>query len=288
VNPDALLVLGDTNSGLSVLSAKRLKIPVFHLEAGNRCFDENLPEEINRRLIDHASDINLCYTEHARRYLMQEGRPMERTFVVGSPMLEVINSNINKIRNSDVLKRLNLSEKKYIILSAHREENIDNEITFNRLLDSINCVADEFKVTIVYSVHPRTKKALEKMKFVFSEKIKFLEPLSFTDYMALQINALAVLSDSGTLAEEASKFKFPAISLRNSTERPEALDNGTMILGNTSSESIIQAINLARCLHKEDRLGSCVKDYETINFGMKIVNIIQSYTLIINQLVWNK
>lgn len=288
VNPDALLVLGDTNSGLSVLSAKRLKIPVFHLEAGNRCFDENLPEEINRRLIDHASDVNLCYTEHARRYLMQEGRPMDRTFVIGSPMLEVIKRNELKIKKCHVLERLGLKEKQYMLLSAHREENIDNEMTFKSLLNSLNNVVNEFDVPIIYSVHPRTKKALEKANFNFNKKIVFLEPLNFSDYMALQIHALAVLSDSGTLAEEASIFKFPAISLRSSTERPEALDSGTMTIGNVNAESIIQAIHIAINFNRDNLIGSNVRDYEAANFSMKVVNIIQSYQGIINQKVWGK
>ena len=283
--PDALLVLGDTNSSLCTISAKRLKIPIFHLEAGNRSFDENLPEEINRRIVDHISDVNLTYSEHARRYLLSEGVRKEYTFKVGSPMAEVISNNLDKIKGSKVLQKLNLEKNEYILLSAHREENIDNEENFFELMKAINNMAENYDMPIIYSMHPRSKKFIEKRNFKFHNNIKALEPFGFSDYVNLQCNAFCVVSDSGTLAEESSYFKFPAVSIRTSTERPEAIDEGNMILGSISAESVVQAVDMAT---KMDVLGSNVKDYTDLNMSMKVIKIIQSYTDIINRMVWRK
>ena len=243
--PDALLVLGDTNSCLCVISAKRLKIPVFHLEAGNRCFDENLPEEINRRIVDHTSDVNLCYTEHARNYLNWEGVPKERTFVVGSPIAEVLKVNKHKIDNSKVLEVLDLKKGKYILLSAHREENIDIEDNFLALMSAINTMAEKYDIPIIYSTHPRSKKFIEKRGFKFHPNVRSLQPFDFADYNHLQQNAFCVVSDSGTIAEEASYFKFPAVSVRTSTERPEALDKGNMVIGSITTDQVLQAVDMA-------------------------------------------
>jgi len=287
-NPDALLVLGDTNSCLSVISAKRLKIPIFHLEAGNRCFDENLPEEINRRIIDHTSDVNLCYTEHARRYLYAEGINKERTFVVGSPMAEVIKATIDKINNSNVLKKLGLDKDKYILLSAHREENIDIEDNFMNLMNSINALAEKYKLPIIYSTHPRSKKFIEKHNFIFNENVRTLKPFGFSDYMCLQQSALCVVSDSGTLAEEASYFKFPAVSVRTSTERPEVLDKGNMVIGGITSEQVLQAVGMAISMKLSEDSGEDVPDYIDENVSVKVVKIIQSYTGVVNKIVWRK
>jgi UDP-N-acetylglucosamine 2-epimerase (non-hydrolysing) len=288
LNPDALLVLGDTNSGLSALSAKRLKIPVFHLEAGNRCFDENLPEEINRRIIDHISDVNLCYTEHARRYLNAEGIAMDRTFVVGSPMAEVLEKHKINFTQSKILHKLNLEKFKYILLSAHREENIDIEGNFNSLIESINFLAEKYKLPIIYSVHPRSANALETKGIKFSNYIKSLKPLGFLDYIKLQSHALCVVSDSGTLAEEASILRFPAVSIRTSTERPEAIDNGNLIIGNIDKENLISAVELAVKTYKHKDYGSSVENYEEQNTAIKVIKTIQSFTSIINQKVWLK
>jgi len=243
--PDALLVLGDTNSCLCVIPAKRLKIPIFHMEAGNRCFDENLPEEINRRIVDHTSDVNLCYTEHARRYLMQEGVAKDRTYVVGSPMAEVIEANIDKIRSSDVLERFGLQRARYIVLSAHREENIDIEKNFTSLMNAVNDMAQKYGVPVIYTVHPRSEKYIRERGFTFHQAVRRVKPFGFPDYISLQANAMCVVSDSGTLAEEASYFQIPAVSIRTSTERPEALDKGCIIIGNISSGDLLQAIDIA-------------------------------------------
>ena len=286
--PDALLVLGDTNSCLSVISAKRLKIPVFHMEAGNRCFDENLPEEVNRRIVDHTSDVNLCYTEHARNYLNWEGIPKERTFVVGSPMAEVLKVNKLKIDQSMVLETLGLEKGKYILLSAHREENIDNEDNFLSLMNAINAIAEKYNLPIIYSTHPRSKKFIEQRKFKFHSNVRSLQPFGFADYNCLQQNALCVVSDSGTIAEEASYFKFPAVSVRTSTERPEVLDKGNMIIGNITTESVLQAIDMAVIMNNEGDLGENVPNYVDKNVSMKVIKIIQSYTEIINKVVWRK
>ncbi len=286
--PDALLVLGDTNSCLSVISAKRLKIPVFHMEAGNRCFDENLPEEINRRIVDHTSDVNLCYTEHARRYLNFEGIPKERTFVVGSPMAEILNKNSEKITKSEVLKSLGLEKGKYILLSAHREENIDNEKNFFELMNAINSLAENYKMPVIYSTHPRSRKFIEQRNFKFNDLVKNLQPFGFADYNHLQKHAFCVVSDSGTLAEEASYFKFPAVSIRTSTERPEAIDKGNFIIGGITKDQVLQAVNLAVEMNSNSHLGSEVTDYTDESVSTKVVKIIQSYTGIVNKVVWGK
>lgn len=286
--PDALLILGDTNSTLSAISAKRLKIPIFHMEAGNRCFDENLPEEINRRIVDHISDVNLPYSEHARRYLFAEGVKKEQIYVTGSPMLEVITTHRNKIENSNVLEKLKLEKKKYILLSAHREENIDNEKNFLELMNSINELADTYKIPVIYSVHPRSKVFIEKRNFVFNPHVRTLEPFGFSDYVNLQINALCVVSDSGTLAEEAAVLGFPAVSIRTSTERPEAIDKGSFIIGSISRESLIQAVTMSIEMDKNMDSGISVPDYSDKNVSIKVVKIIQSYTDLVNRKVWQK
>ena len=288
VKPDALLVLGDTNSCLCVISAKRLKIPVFHMEAGNRCFDENLPEEINRRIVDHVSDVNLCYTEHARRYLNYEGIPRDRTFVVGSPMAEILSKYEKKIDKSAIVQELGLSGGKYILLSAHREENIDIEKNFIVLMNAVNVLAEKYNIPVIYSTHPRSKKYIEKRHFKFHDNVRSLDPFGFFDYISLQKNALCVVSDSGTLAEEASFFKFPAVSIRTSTERPEALDKGNIILGNITSESVLQSVDLAIHMAGNHDQGDVVEGYFEKNVSGRIVRIIQSYTPIVNQLVWKK
>lgn len=286
--PDALLVLGDTNSCLSVISAKRLKIPIFHMEAGNRCFDENLPEEINRRIIDHTSDVNLCYTEHARRYLNGEGVPKERTYVVGSPMAEILSVNADKIKTSKVLETLNLKKGKYILLSAHREENIDNEENFMALMNAINAMGEIYDMPIIYSTHPRSKKFIEQRGFRFHKNVRSLQPFGFSDYNHLQQNAFCVVSDSGTIAEEASYFKFPAVSVRTSTERPEALDAGNMIIGSITTEQVLQAVDMAVEMNASNDLGNDVPNYIDENVSIKVVKIIQSYTGLVNKMVWRK
>lgn len=286
--PDAILVLGDTNSCLSVISAKRLKIPIFHMEAGNRCFDENLPEEINRRIVDHTSDVNLCYTEHARRYLDFEGIAKERTFVVGSPMSEVLNANIKNINSSKILDTLGLEKNKYILLSAHREENIDNENNFFALMNAINAMAEKYEIPIIYSTHPRSGKIVEQRKFVFHNNVRSLKPFGFADYNMLQKHAYCVVSDSGTIAEEASYFKFPAVSIRTSTERPEALDKGNFIIGSITTEQVLQSVELAVSMNKNNDIGIDVPDYVDDNVSVKVIKIIQSYTSIVDRMVWRK
>jgi UDP-N-acetylglucosamine 2-epimerase len=245
VKPDALLILGDTNSALSAIPAKRLKIPIFHMEAGNRCFDENLPEETNRRIVDHIADVNLCYSEHARRYLNYEGVAKERTYVTGSPMAEVLSANIEKIKNSKVLETLGLEKGKYILLSAHREENIDIEENFFALMSAVNTMAEEYGMPVIYSTHPRSAKFIEQRGFKFHPNVRSLKPFGFSDYNHLQLNAFCVVSDSGTLPEEASYFKFPAVCIRTSTERPEALDKGNFIIGSITAEQVLQAVDMA-------------------------------------------
>ncbi|WP_238652140.1 non-hydrolyzing UDP-N-acetylglucosamine 2-epimerase [Paenibacillus piscarius] len=286
--PDALLVLGDTNSCLSVISAKRLKIPIFHMEAGNRCFDENLPEEINRRIVDVTSDVNLCYTEHARRYLNSSGVPKERTYVVGSPMAEVLFANIESIEKSNVLDVLNLEKKKYILLSAHREENIDDERNFFALMNAVNILAEKYNIPIIYSMHPRSEKHVAQRGFEFHPLVRNLKPFGFYDFITLQKNAFCVVSDSGTLSEEAAYFKFPAVSIRTSTERPEGIDKGTFIIGSITSDKVIQAVSLAVNLDFDGHLGEDVPDYREKNVSVKLIKIIQSYTEIINTMVWRK
>lgn len=289
LKPDALLILGDTNSALSAISAKRLKIPIFHMEAGNRCFDENLPEETNRRIVDHIADVNLCYSEHARRYLNAEGTAKERTYVTGSPMAEVLSANIEKIKKSDILQQLGLEKGKYILLSAHREENIDNEKNFFELMNAVNSMAEKYNMPVIYSTHPRSKKFIESRGFKFNPLVRSLKPFSFTDYNNLQLNSFCVVSDSGTLPEESSYFKtFPAVCIRTSTERPESLEKGNFVLGSITSEQVLQAVDIAVDMQQNGYIGSDVPDYTDENVSDKVVKIIQSYTGIVNKMVWRK
>lgn len=288
VKPDALLILGDTNSALSSIAAKRLKIPIFHMEAGNRCFDENLPEETNRRIVDHIADVNLCYSEHARRYLNSEGVTKERTYVTGSPMAEVLTANIEKIKASTVLETLGLEKEKYILLSAHREENIDDEKNFFSLMNAINAMAESYDMPIIYSMHPRSAKYIELRTFKFHPNVRSLKPFGFSDYNNLQMNAFCVVSDSGTIPEEASYFKFPAVSIRTSTERPEAMDKGNFIIGGISTEQVLQAVDLAVSMVQNGDLGVPTPDYVDENVSVKVIKIIQSYVGIINKMVWRK
>ena len=292
IKPEAVLVLGDTNSCLSVIAAKRLHIPIFHMEAGNRCFDECLPEETNRRIVDIISDVNMCYSEHARRYLNASGVAKERTYVTGSPMAEVLRANLEQIDKSDILSRLGLAKKGYILLSAHREENIDTEANFISLFTSINNIAKKYDMPILYSCHPRSKKYLEKRNFKLDERIRLHEPLGFHDYNNLQMNAFAVISDSGTLPEESSFFTsinraFPAICIRTSTERPEALDKGCFVLAGISNNEVEQAVELAVAMNENGDYGIPVPNY-TEDVSTKVVKIIQSYTGIVNKMVWRK
>lgn len=291
--PDAVLVLGDTNSCLSVIGAKRLHIPIFHMEAGNRCFDECLPEETNRRIVDIISDVNICYSEHARRYLTASGVAPQRTFVSGSPMAEVLKNNLKEIESSSILRTLNLAKGGYILLSAHREENIDTEGNFTSLFNAINAMAGKYKMPILYSCHPRSRKRLEASGFKLHSLVRMHEPLGFHDYNNLQINAFAVVSDSGTLPEESSFFlsvgrPFPAVCIRTSTERPEALDKGNFILAGIDTLSLLQAVNVAVDMVKNTDNGLPVPDYIDENVSSKIVKLIQSYTGIVNKTVWRK
>ncbi len=293
VKPDAVFVLGDTNSCLSVIGAKRLHIPIFHMEAGNRCFDECLPEETNRRIVDIISDVNMCYSEHARRYLNASSVAKERTYVVGSPMAEVLHNNLDSIKKSDILSRLGLEKQKYILLSAHREENIDTEENFFSLMNAINAMAEKYDMPILYSCHPRSKKFIEKRGFVFDKRVIQHEPLGFHDYNNLQMNAFAVVSDSGTLPEESSFFlsvgnPFPAVCIRTSTERPEALDKGNFILAGITETSLLQAVDVAVEMNKNGELGIPVPNYTDENVSTKVVKLIQSYTGIVNRMVWRK
>lgn len=292
-NPDAVLVLGDTNSCLSVISAKRLHIPIFHMEAGNRCFDECLPEETNRRIVDIISDVNMAYSEHARRYLIASNIPPQRVFVTGSPMAEVLHNNLNEILNSDIHEKLNLHKGKYILLSAHREENIDTEKNFRSLFTAINVMAEKYDMPILYSCHPRSRKRLEESGFKLDPRVIRHEPLGFHDYNCLQINAFAVVSDSGTLPEESSFFtsvghSFPAICIRTSTERPEALDKGCFVLAGIDEHNLLQAVELAVEMQGNDDGGIPVPDYTDENVSDKVVKIVQSYTGIVNKMVWRK
>lgn len=291
--PDALLILGDTNSALSAIPAKRLKIPIFHMEAGNRCFDENLPEETNRRIVDHIADVNLCYSEHARRYLNAEGRPKERTYVTGSPMAEVLSRNWDKIQESQVLVTLGLESGKYILLSAHREENIDNETNFFDLMSAVNEMAEQYQMPVIYSTHPRSKKFIEARGFEFHPLVRSMKPFGFSDYNYLQMNAFCVVSDSGTLPEETAYFNtkglhFPAVCIRTSTERPEAIDKGNFVLGGISGEQVLQAVELAVKMQENKDFAVPVPDYVDENVSVKIVKIIQSYTGIVDRMVWRK
>ena len=287
--PDALLVLGDTNSCLSVISAKRLKIPIFHMEAGNRCKDENLPEEVIRRIVDVTSDVNMCYSEHARRYILNSGVKPEYTFVTGSPMAEVLSANREKIEKSKILETLGLEKNRYILLSAHREENIDIEKNFFALMNAVNAMAERYDMPVIYSTHPRSRKFIEERDFKFHPNVKSMKPFGFSDYNSLQKNAFCVVSDSGTLPEEASYFKcFPAVCIRTSTERPEAMDKGNFILGSITEESVLQAVDTAVEMQSNGDLGADVPDYTEENVSTKVVKIIQTYTEVVNKSVWRK
>lgn len=291
--PDAVLVLGDTNSCLSVIGAKRLHIPTFHMEAGNRCFDECLPEETNRRIVDIISDLNMCYSEHARRYLNASGVAKERTYVTGSPMAEVLSAHIKEIEASDILNELGLEKKKYILLSAHREENIDTKENFESLFNAINAIARKYDVPVLYSCHPRSRKRLEESGFKLDERVIMHKPLGFHDYNNLQMNAMCVVSDSGTLPEESSFFlsigkPIPAVAIRTSTERPEALDKGNFILSGITEKEVLQSVETAIEMTKNNDLGIPVPDYVDVNVSDKVVKLIQSYTGIINRMVWRK
>ena len=293
IKPEAVLVLGDTNSCLSVIGAKRLHIPIFHMEAGNRCKDECLPEETNRRIVDIISDVNMAYSEHARRYLADTGLPKERTYVTGSPMAEVLHMNLDKIESSDIHKRLGLEKGKYILLSAHREENIDTEKNFLSLFNAVNKMAEKYDMPILYSCHPRSKKRIEATGFQLNSRVIQHEPLGFHDYNCLQMNAFAVVSDSGTLPEESSFFMsvghpFPAVCIRTSTERPEALDKACFILSGIDEKGLLQAVDTAVEMNKSEDFGLPVPNYVDENVSDKVVKIIQSYTNVVNKIVWRK
>lgn len=286
--PDALLVLGDTNSALSAISAKRLKVPIFHMEAGNRCFDQNVPEEINRKIVDHISDVNLPYTEHSRRYLLSEGFRKEHIYVTGSPIQEVLRDHAEGIEASDVLTSLGLDSGRYMIVSAHREENIDNEENFISLMEAINRIAEKYQVPIIYSTHPRSRKYIEERQFKFHPLVQSLPPFGFLDYNKLQKNALCVLSDSGTLSEESAMLGFTGVLLRTSTERPEVLDKGSVIIAGIEANDVEQAVEVALEMANNQEEIVLAHDYQDTNVSVKVVKIIQSYTKIINQVIWKK
>ena len=286
--PDAVLLLGDTNSALSAISAKRLKIPIFHMEAGNRCWDWNVSEMINRKIVDHISDINLPYTEHSRRYLLSEGIDGKTIFVTGSPMREVLRDHQEQIEASDILKKLNLEKNKYILLSAHREENIDNEEHFMSLMNAINDIAEKYQMPVIYSTHPRSQKFIEKRNFKFHPLVKNLKPFGFMDYNKLQKNAYCVLSDSGTLSEESAMLGFAGVLIRTSTERPEVLDKGTAVIGGITDKTVEQALELAVSMRDNKEEVVMAEDYADTNVSVKVVKIIQSYTDIVNRTVWGK
>ena len=286
--PDAVLLLGDTNSALSAISAKRLKIPIFHMEAGNRCWDWNVSEMINRKIVDHISDINLPYTEHSRRYLLSEGIDGKTIFVTGSPMREVLRDNMEKIEKSDVLERLDLEKGKYILVSAHREENIDNEEHFMQLMTSINNIAEKYQMPVIYSTHPRSMKFIEKRNFKFHPLVQNLKPFGFMDYNKLQMNSYCVLSDSGTLSEESAMLGFTGVLIRTSTERPEVLDKGSVVIGGIESKDVEQAVELAIAMRDNKEEVVMAEDYADTNVSVKVVKIIQSYTEIVNKTVWGK
>lgn len=285
--PDALLILGDTNSCLVAYSAKRLKIPIFHMEAGNRCFDFNVPEEINRRVVDHISDVNLAYTENARRYLINEGIKNDFLYVTGSPMTEVLSVNKNSIESSEILKKLDLKEREYFVISMHREENIDIEENFNSLMNSLNLIAEKYNKPLIFSTHPRTRNRINSSETKLNELIRTIEPLGFFDYIKLQQNAFCVLSDSGTIPEESAILNIPGVSIRTSTERPEALDAGAIVLGGIDPKNILNAIEITVQSWKADK-DNPVRDYKDTDVSMKVVKIIQSYYNIVNQRVWRK
>ena len=288
--PDAVLLLGDTNSCLAAISAKRRKVPVFHMEAGNRCFDERVPEEINRRIVDHISDINMPYTEHARRYLLNEGIPMERVIKTGSPMGEVLSHNMPRIKQSDILSRLQVREGEYFLVSAHREENIDSDENFGDLMATLRALARENKGPVIVSTHPRTRKRLETLNLTqLDEQVRFLKPLGFLDYVNLEMNAACVVSDSGTITEESSILSFPAVTIRQAHERPEGMDEGTLIMCGLKADRVLEAIEVVVAQHsKKRRAFRLVQDYETENVSKKVVRVILSYTDYVNRVVWHK
>lgn len=286
--PDALLILGDTNSALSAISAKRLKVPIFHMEAGNRCWDWNVSEMINRKIVDHISDINMPYTEHSRRYLLSEGIDGKTIFVTGSPMREVLRDHMEKIMASDVLEGLGLIPRKYILLSAHREENIDLEDNFISLMNSINKIAEKYQMPIIYSMHPRSKKFIEERQHKFHPLVQSMTPFGFIDYNHLQMNAYCVLSDSGTLSEESSMLGFPGVLIRTSTERPEVLDKGTIVIGGIEGDEVEQAVELAVAMYENKEECAMAEDYADTNVSVKVVKLIQSYAKIVNMTVWRK
>jgi UDP-N-acetylglucosamine 2-epimerase (non-hydrolysing) len=288
VKPDAVLILGDTNSALSTISAKRLKIPIFHMEAGNRCWDWNVTEMINRKIVDHISDINMPYTEHSRRYLISEGIDGKTIFVTGSPMREVLRNHMDKINSSDILNQLGLNKGEYILLSAHREENIDLEDNFMSLMSSVNQIAEKYQMPIIYSMHPRSKKYIEDRGFKFHPLVRSMKPFGFIDYNRLQMNAYCVLSDSGTLSEESAMLGFPGILIRTSTERPEVLDKGTIVIGGIKGEDVEQAVELAVSMFENNEETVIADDYTDSNVSIKIVKLIQSYTKIVNMTIWGK
>ena len=286
--PDAILILGDTNSALAAISAKRLKVPIFHMEAGNRCWDWNVSEMINRKIVDHISDINLPYTEHSRRYLLSEGIDGKTLFVIGSPMREVLRDHMDKIQASDVLERLSLAKGQYILLSAHREENIDLEENFMSLMTAVNRIAEKYQMPIIYSMHPRSKKFIEQREFTFNPLVQGMSPFGFVDYNHLQMNAYCVLSDSGTLSEESAMLGFPGVLIRTSTERPEVLDKGTVVIGGIKGEDVEQAVELAVAMYENGEEMVIAEDYADTNVSVKVVKLIQSYAKIVNITVWGK
>jgi UDP-N-acetylglucosamine 2-epimerase (non-hydrolysing) len=286
--PDALLILGDTNSALSAISAKRLKVPIFHMEAGNRCWDWNVSEMINRKIVDHISDINLPYTEHSRRYLLSEGLDGKTIFVTGSPMREVLGNHMQKIQESDVLEKMHLEKNNYILVSAHREENIDNEEHFLSLMNAINDMAETYQMPVIYSTHPRSKKFIEQRNFQFHPLVQSLKPFGFLDYNKLQMNAYCVLSDSGTLSEESAMLDFAGVLIRTSTERPEVLDKGTVVVGGITTKDISQALEMAVSMRDNQEKTEMPDDYHDTNVSVKVVKLIQSYAKIVNETVWGK
>ena len=288
IKPDAVLILGDTNSALSAISAKRLKIPIFHMEAGNRCWDWNVSEMINRKIVDHISDINLPYTEHSRRYLLSEGIDGKTIFVTGSPMKEVLTKNREQIEKSEILQKLSLEPGRYILVSAHREENIDLEDNFMELMTSINHIAEKYDMPVIYSTHPRSRKFIDARGFKFDERVRNLKPFGYFDYNKLQENAFCVLSDSGTLSEESAMMDFPAVLIRTSTERPEVLDKGSVVIGGIRSEDVEQAVELAVAMHEASEPYVEAEDYADENVSVKVVKLVQSYTKIVNETVWLK
>lgn len=286
--PDAVLILGDTNSALAAVSAKRLKVPIFHMEAGNRCWDWNVSEMINRKIVDHIADINLPYTEHSRRYLLSEGIDGKTVFVTGSPMREVLQNNMQSVQKSEILKKLGLTEKNYILVSAHREENIDLEENFMSLMNAINRIAETYEMPIIFSTHPRTRNTIKKRNFTFHPLVRNLEPFGFTDYVKLQQCAYCVLSDSGTLSEESAMLQFPAVLLRTSTERPEVLDAGSIIIGGITDKTLLQSVDLAIAMAEREPAADLARDYLETSVSAKVIKLIQSYYQIVNKTIWLK